>query len=242
MGGVVVGTAVLSIGGLGGSEHVFLVSLKDGRTVDCGAGRLPVVTSDGKWIVFWRGGVGSQDTLVRMASSIERTPRTEDAVPVSPAIVGRWLREFPVVAVGGSRVAALAADGSVWECDVASGEGRRIGGSGRIPDFMVAGTSDMVCSDMERLREHFLLNLQSGDEERLSVLDGMIGCAADPAKQRALVVVPGPPRPGRDSFRLMLVDLRSRKTRCIVDDIYFDGNAVWLEGDQPSQPGAAIKE
>ena len=215
--------------GYGAGVGIYEVPLGGGAARRLSTGDVPRVTADGKWIVFCGLGREGRDDvpLFRMAVGgggadsfgVVRDMRTE---------VG-WLGGYAAVALDSDCVAVVGPEGGVWRYKVGSGQRARVGGAGLVPEFWEGTTGQLVCARAGERRNHVALNIRTGETRELPALYGAVGYASSRRGGLTLFVRPGRPRPGRDSWQLMVYEWSSGKSYVVRPDFYFAENGIWTE-------------
>ncbi len=228
IGGVVQGRAILSVSGMNDAVGiVYVVPLAGGRLMPILNADIPVATTDGRWIVCRPDGDEAAARMLRIATSPDSNRIRVDTLSPRLAVSRDYDQWSPPVALDSAWVAFRGRDGAVWKCDAGSGRVERLGGDGLIPMFRVAGTKLLICGRSSS-RTIVAFDLESARAAPVGDLRGMVGYAPHPQEPLTLVVVPGRPRIGRDSYRLELRDWRNGSRHVVDEDFYFSGNAVWL--------------
>lgn len=232
IGGIVDSSIIVAHEDGRGGWDVVRVRLDGRAAVPLWKGAHPTVVDAGRSVVFYaeRSEADSVAALMLAHPGSEVRPRLLGYVGRVGGAEDPWWRYCPApVEMDSGFVAVVGTDRALWKIDVATGQWRRLGHAGLVPEFWQATRKTLVCWRGPGSRERVGLDTRTGQVRGIPRLSGMAGYAPSRAMNVALAVLPGPPRLMRDSWDLKLYDWDRGTVRTVVADTYFAGRALWLE-------------
>jgi hypothetical protein len=216
-----------------GIAQVVRIDLEAGLESVIGTGSFPAVTSDGHFVVWLAPADAMAESVAIVRMNLQGQERADTIAYYVNVWQGVWWGPCAgLVPMDGTWIAYNGPGGEIWRVDVEHGLRNRIGGRGLIPEFWQAAAGGIVCWEgPSSTQGRTVLLGVDGRVRSLPQLRGLSGYAPSAGGPLAVVVVTGPPRLMRDSYRVAVFGWRTGTLKRIADGPFFLERGVWLVGD-----------